>query len=1234
MNENREYQFKLLTETSASEDLFEDKTHQKIADTLYNVIHNGYSGGITIGLEGGWGSGKSTVVSILRNKLKPGTLSDAIYFYFDAWEHEGDPLRRIFLEALIDQVINADNKNILDKTDIELLEEKKKKISKRQKTSHIKTKRSATELGKLLTIAALLVPLGVAMVSGTVSKTVLQWGGTANLQFVLGTLLALAPLVVIVVNFFRLLFNPKKKVCDLKNWIFLQGHSEEDVTQEVSEDHERSSIEFERYFYEILDVIFSKNKDTKLLIVIDNLDRVDASDSLKIWSTLQTFLQHRNPNPFDKVSLYSKRIWVLVPYDEEGLGKLWDNQSPKNEEGLGKLRDNQSPKKENEDSITKKNDNANKGCAKSFFDKCFQLRIEVPKLVLTGWESFCKDSIDQALTGWNENEKKDALDVLKWTRESIDDIPSPRDIKTYVNQIGLLRQHCDSQISTIAVAYFAIEKYLNFRKNSYIENGLINGWFPYEKNKPLLPSQLTDDLCGILFGVSAKKGQQLLLEPEIEKALVSGSKDEIQRLLEIHKNAFWTVFIDFHLPKIINFQTMMKYSYSVWNGLWEASPDRCGRFVEYLKASVSQVAIGEFPTNENLKNYIAVFSMLDIAGYDLSKIWLDIIKLLNVQMKKNDFDHLSGNKILSDLASCQTRKKITMYKFKDVPFDNWIKWAAASSSSDISSYLLVMPPNSIVDEITTNIKAGSPIPERLHDLIAYMVHGGEKSWQPVINAIKSHIEWNQGIPSGNVFSVETYRILMLLSEKNENIIESLGSLVINGCFFNLAFHLNAQGATKYAALLLAKCFPDKLDSVNIPIVDRSADGLQNARNFWKTRSVENAQFIWDEVKPNCDFGYIWDLASDKTNKLVGDIIRIAVKENCPEFFNYETALTLLKEAIQITDNENDFNIELIKCFISNAQIEKEIIETNDLDIIPFAYELNILVKNTNDKGLIDYLIRKINSVTGKQWDKALREDIYLTTLAVSINEKSAVLSLANDLYNSLSSYLQAWISKSVTPSEMKQRELPNLIAMLGKDFNQQLKNRLTEHLTNISFKGSPTAVSFLLGYINIENIVTENRNKIQSAAEDAITNSDIETLKILDVILSHQDSAKFNPQQHLANIFRTPMKTLLYTKEGIDIALVERLALKFKVDISANSSDLIILSATYGKDDKQKDVTDIVKTFVKVAAGKIVSFPVENETFGGDDPFVGVVKEIKITYSFLGKEKAVTFQEHKIVTIP
>lgn len=1105
MIENREYRFNLLNEMAASEDLFEDKTHQKIADTLFEVIQNGSAEGITIGLEGGWGSGKSTVVSILKNKLE--TAKDiTIYFYFDAWAHEGDPLRRVFLEALIDQVGHDDDH----------LQDIKSRISNRKKISKMKSKQTVTALGRWLALAALFVPLGVSMISGTASKIGFRWEGQINWVFLFGLICALAPFYVLICNGFKLLKN-NKKLNDPDNWMFLQGESKSTVTQEVSEDEERSSIEFERYFGEILKVIFDKDKNKKLLIVVDNLDRVDAADSLKIWSTLQTFLQRRNST--DKGPSYLKRIWILVPYDEEGLEKLWKDPS------------------------------TDRKCAKSFFDKCFQLRIEVPKLILTGWESFCKENIDQALVGWGENDKNEVLNVLKWTREKVNDIPTPREIKTYINQVGVLRMHCDKEISTAAIAYFAVHKYLRFQKNRDIEEHLVSGKIPSDKHKPIFHAGLTAELCGILFGVSPEKGQQILLEPEIENILNTRNINKIKELSEIHKNAFWTV-LNLHLPNMNDFGKMTNYSFTVWNGPWKTSPDKCGEFVSYLKATFDKLTSLEFPTQNNVNDYMAMFSLLDFGNYDFSDIWGFITNSLNEKMNKGDFDYLSGNKILSDLASCQKKKMPSSYTLGGIPIENWIKWATASSSDRINTYVLVKPPDTILNEITSKIVAKTPIPDNLYDLIAYLVNGGEKQWQPVIKAFQGHIEWNQGTPSGNVFSIEIFRILVLLSTTDQDVQSSIAQIIKNGPFYNLTSHLKSQGAEKYAALLLARSFPENLDLVQIPVVGNSAQGLQLVKDFWKAKSDQNAQFIWNEIIPQSDFAFIWKLAEVENNKLVGDIIKIAVNENCTRFFNYVNALQLFKAAISVVDDEGPFGSKLAKCFIANSQIEKEILEADDLDIIVFSYELNLLVENTENEEVAKRLIEKISIVNKDQWDDALRKDTHLTALAVTINKKSPGLQLGDSHYASLLSYLQAWISNSATPPEAQKDELPELISMLKNSFQIQLKNRLANYLIEIGFKGSLVAVSFLLEHINIGIIATDGKEKIQNVFEDSIRKKDIDSLKIIDMILSHQDSATFRPAQHLAEVFKSPISELLDTQEGIDKALIERLASKFGVDLS------------------------------------------------------------------------------------
>jgi hypothetical protein len=870
-------------------------------------------------------------------------------------------------------------------------------------------------------------------------------------------------------------------------------------------------------------------------------------------------------------------------------------------------------------------------CAKSFFDKCFQLRIEVPRLIPTGWESFCQKNINEALNGWDEDEKKDVLDVLKWTRKDVSDMPTARDIKTYINQVGLLRQHCDSRISTRSIAYFAVQKYIKFQKNKDIELQLISGMHPSNELKPIFNEQLTAELCGILFGVSAEKGQQLLLEPEIQNTLRTKGTEKIKTLSEIHNNAFWTV-LNLHLSRRCDTNTILDYSYTIWHGLWEDAPDKCEVFIRYLKTTIDSGLPMSFPTPNSIDNYIAAFSLLDASNNDLSKYWNDIMHSLNELIKKGDYDSVSYNKILMTLVSCQKRNAPQQQTLADVPFENWIKWASAAISGKYNSYMFIKPPNTLTKDIAMKIKAGNPIPDRLHDLISYMINGGETLWQKVVDSMGDHINWNDGNPNPDIFSIDHFRILALLSSQGELLRGSFDPIIRNGAFYNLAFHLREQGAVKYVALITARYFPENFNSIEIIHKVNSAQGIEDLNNFWINKNVDNANFIWNEIKNLSDFEFIWKLVKVNNNKLVGDIIKTAMKEDCPKFFNYKNALQLFKEAILVINDGESFDVELMKCFIKYSQIEKEILESNDLDINTFAYALNILARNTDNKEIINYLIKKINAVTEKQWDKALREDIYLTTLAVTINERSSELSFANDLYNSLFSYLKAWLTNSVTPSEAKQNELPKIIAMLDDDFYQQLKNRLTEHIIDVKFKGSFAAISALLEHINIENLITYDRIKIQNATEEALKNSDINTIKIIVAILSQPEGAKFKPDKTFVNVLTVPMKRLFYSNKEIDKALIERLASIFKVDISENSNDIIILSAMFGKGDKMYPVTDTVKALVTAAGGEQVSFPVEISVLG--DPLENVIKELIIKYSYAGKEYTITIPEHETVTIP
>ena len=91
---------KFLADSPATKDAF--GPHERIAEELAGLIKSGEDAA-TVGLEGGWGSGKSTVVTILNEKLQSSS-DQVLMTVFDAWAHQGDPLRRTFLETLIDSI--------------------------------------------------------------------------------------------------------------------------------------------------------------------------------------------------------------------------------------------------------------------------------------------------------------------------------------------------------------------------------------------------------------------------------------------------------------------------------------------------------------------------------------------------------------------------------------------------------------------------------------------------------------------------------------------------------------------------------------------------------------------------------------------------------------------------------------------------------------------------------------------------------------------------------------------------------------------------------------------------------------------------------------------------------------------------------------------------------------------------------------------------------------------------
>ncbi|BCD60389.1 MULTISPECIES: P-loop NTPase fold protein [unclassified Nitratiruptor] len=90
----RESQVKFLDDIPFTKD--ELKLHENIAKTIKEILNlTKDKNKKTIGLFGSWGSGKSTIIEILKNDIGENKV-----FIFDSWFHKGDFLKRAFLLEL------------------------------------------------------------------------------------------------------------------------------------------------------------------------------------------------------------------------------------------------------------------------------------------------------------------------------------------------------------------------------------------------------------------------------------------------------------------------------------------------------------------------------------------------------------------------------------------------------------------------------------------------------------------------------------------------------------------------------------------------------------------------------------------------------------------------------------------------------------------------------------------------------------------------------------------------------------------------------------------------------------------------------------------------------------------------------------------------------------------------------------------------------------------------------
>jgi hypothetical protein len=258
--------------------------HEEIATTLIKIVKNSPAP-FTIGLFAKWGAGKSTVANSLRTQLPNENIPVVI---FDVWKHEGDALRRTFLNETVSQLKGFGPKFFEQNFS---LDNRITQSVSRNTESKIKFR------DKIWTQVWPPICLGLifAIVTAFLSDAFGVFDKYLNFIFGIAGVTSGGGLLIWLVKSSVHLFT------------------KETITHSV--DKFQDPHEFEKEFGNILNAL----KHKRILIIFDNLDRVMHDKVAEVLSTIKTFLEPQD------VSNESKEVIFLVPCDAKAIKKHLSN---------------------------------------------------------------------------------------------------------------------------------------------------------------------------------------------------------------------------------------------------------------------------------------------------------------------------------------------------------------------------------------------------------------------------------------------------------------------------------------------------------------------------------------------------------------------------------------------------------------------------------------------------------------------------------------------------------------------------------------------------------------------------------------------------------------------------------------------------------------------------------------------------------------------------------------------
>lgn len=279
------------------------------------------------------------------------------------------------------------------------------------------------------------------------------------------------------------------------------------------EQPEATTIEFQELFSKVINNAVNNEDLTeqrKIVIVIDNLDRLDKEEAQSIWSLLRGFIDNPTYRRQKTKNNWLSKVWVIIPLANTKRYHVLENDQDNDKD------------KETKNAIIED----------QFLEKIFQVRFHLPPPIQSDWRVFLESLLNKTFP--SEGKKQRSLVVRLYENVIFETpfknkLPTPRELTLFINDLIVLKLQWGEKFD---LSYYAAYV-LSFGTTKDMLKGLQQGTIPTISVKRILNTDPTKEFATLFFNIpDTEKANTVLLKPVIEQALQTRDPATLVIMLE------------------------------------------------------------------------------------------------------------------------------------------------------------------------------------------------------------------------------------------------------------------------------------------------------------------------------------------------------------------------------------------------------------------------------------------------------------------------------------------------------------------------------------------------------------------------------------------------------------------------------------------------------------------------------------------------------------------------------